>query len=353
MYPLALLGPGDVSRRDLRQRYERSTGVAEVGQTDGVPGRLRGRRSSGQFDGDIGRGCGYHRFDHVAGLRRAGRDRCDFDLRNRDAHSHRVDARIPGVALVLVDQHEAAWIAKSRHGGDGIDALERRDHCAVGKRKLVLLLELTGVVHFVDGHLPLLNRHDPGVRDPLDVTFTQLMLHQALAVAHATQTHVPDIGFARHIGHGDLVAYLSLAQVGLDDHCSLIGRPEAAGAGGGADDHRAGVLDEFLVARPCARRVILAANRLRVSVGSETRYLLEGQPRAGRDHQVVVCEFVAIVETDGLVLGIDGGHRVDKPLNALAFQWLLHFDPRLRGRAPANRDPGVGWREFEIRPLAY
>ena len=43
--PFALRRPVDVARRDLRLRQEGDAGIAEIRETDGVPGRLRRRRS--------------------------------------------------------------------------------------------------------------------------------------------------------------------------------------------------------------------------------------------------------------------------------------------------------------------
>ena len=129
-----------------------------------------------------------------------------------------------------------------------------------------------------------------------------------------------DVGFARHVGHRHAVADLALAQVGVEDHRGLVGRAEAARPRRSADDDRARVLDELLVALPSLRRVVLAADGLREAVGTQARDFLERQARAGRDHQVVVGEFLAIVERELRYFGVDCGDRVDEPLDALAFR---------------------------------
>ena len=250
VYPLAPFRPGHVAGRDLGQRHEGDPRVAEIGQADGIPGRLRCRRATGDGGGDILADGRHHGFDHVAGLRRTGADGRDLHRGNRDAHAGRVDFRVPRAALVRVDQYEAPRIAQSGHGSHGIHAAEGGQDHAVGKRQFVAAQGLSLVVHFIGKDLSRLDPGDLRVGHPLDVPLAQLRLHQSLAVADAPKAHVADIGLRGDVGHGDPVAELPLPQVRIQDHGELVGRSEAARTRRRADDDGARRLQEFLVAVP-------------------------------------------------------------------------------------------------------
>src|SRR5690625_3943603 len=49
MHPFALARPGDIARRNLRQRHKRHAGITHVGQAQGVPGGFGGGRPAFQF----------------------------------------------------------------------------------------------------------------------------------------------------------------------------------------------------------------------------------------------------------------------------------------------------------------
>src|SRR5690606_34953446 len=51
--PLADLGPGDIARRDVRQRHEGRAGIAHVGQADRVPGAFEVRHLALKFGLDV------------------------------------------------------------------------------------------------------------------------------------------------------------------------------------------------------------------------------------------------------------------------------------------------------------
>ncbi len=140
-----------------------------------------------------------------------------------------------------------------------------------------------------------------GVGDPLDVVAAQLGLEHRLAVAHATQAQVADVRLAGDEGDRHLVAQLAPAQVGVEDEGELVGRAEAAGHRHRADDHRAGVLEEFLVLGPEGFGVVDGADRVRVAaVRPGARHFVEAELGSGGDDQVVVGQAVAAVEFEAV-----------------------------------------------------
>ena len=98
--------------------------------------------------------------------------------------------------------------------------------------------------------------------------------------------------------------------------------------------------------------MILAAHRLREAVGTQARHLLEGETRTGRDDEIVVGQFLAVIERELGVLGIDLGDGIDQPIDPFVLERPLHRHLGLLGSAPADGDPGIRGRELEIRPCA-
>ena len=349
MHPLALLEPGHIARRNLRDRNEGSTGVAHVGQADGVPGRAGVRFTAIQLVGDVVHDGSHHGLDHVTGFRRARGYRSGFNRRNGDTDTGRVDVLVGRVAMEFVHHDEAARVAQPFDIGHGIDALEGRQHHVELEFDLVLLDHLAGGIQFIDVHLAVLDLGGLGVGDPVDVMVAQLGFEHGLGIAHAAETKMTDIGFGGHIGHRELVAYLALAQVGVDDEGKLVGRAEAAGKGHGADDDRAWLFQGFLVFLIGLFGVIHGADGIGVTaVGTGTLDLLEGEARAGDDDEVVVFDMVAIVEGQLVAVGIDLGDSAVDEVDALALEVGLDREGDRLAIAPAHGNPGVGRRELEV-----
>src|SRR5574340_1650928 len=192
-----------------------------------VPGGLLGRFAAVKHGTDVVRRGGDHGFDHVAGLRRAGRHRSGFDRRDGDAHAHRIHVGELRVALEGVDRDEAARVGEPLDAEHRVDALERRQHHRVGERQFVLLDDLALVVVLGDEHLAGLDLGDLGIADPLDVTVAHDRLHHALGIADAAQPQMTDVGLGGNVGHGHAVANLAPAQIGVHDHRELVRRTVA------------------------------------------------------------------------------------------------------------------------------
>ncbi len=120
----------------------------------------------------------------------------------------------------------------------------------------------------------------------------ELGLHEPLAVAHAAQAHVADVGLGRDVGHRHAVADLATAQVRVEDHRGLVRGPVEARTLRRADDDRARVLHEPLV-RVRRRARARACTPTACAPWAEPRHFLERELRPGRDHQVVVRERAA------------------------------------------------------------
>src|SRR5690606_7904491 len=187
VHPLALLRPRHVARRHLRQGDESDARISHVGQADRVPGRGCGGRLTVELGRDVADDRRNHRLDHIAGLRRAGRNGRLFDGRDRNAYSSRVDVRITRAALMLVDQDEAARVDESLDVAHGGDAAKRgQEH----REALLDPLRFDRVASLVmDGERDAVRVHgvDLRVRDPLDVVLAELGLEQALRIADAAE----------------------------------------------------------------------------------------------------------------------------------------------------------------------
>src|SRR5690606_38033548 len=178
----------------------------------------------------------HHGFDHVAGFRGTGRHRGRLDRRQRYANPGSIDVAVTRVALVLIDQNEAAGIAQA------FDVSHRRNvatgwqqHGEAMVQALRFDRSSTLVVHchiYVTG----IDGIDLCIGNPLDVPLPELRFHQALRVADPAEPHVPDVRLARHEGYRHLVPDTALAQVLVQDQRELVSRAEATGALHGADD---------------------------------------------------------------------------------------------------------------------
>ncbi len=82
-----------------------------------------------------------------------------------------------------------------------------------------------------------------------------------------------------------------------------------------------------------------------MSLGSETRHLVERQFRTGRDDQVIVGNGRAVIQLDAVLLRVHlpGAFRLQR--NAAALEHGGEVDGDVVAVTPADRDPGVGWYE--------
>ena len=145
MHPIAAARPVDVARRNLRQRDEGDAAVAEIGEADRVPGRHLRRLGPSASASMLCAVAVHHRFDHEAGLRHADRHRRRLVGRDRDADADREDVAIGRVALMLVDEHEAARVGEARDplavvALEAVDAAEAGDEHRELRGQLVRLL---------------------------------------------------------------------------------------------------------------------------------------------------------------------------------------------------------------------
>ncbi len=242
-------------------------------------------------------------------------------------------------ALVLVDQHEAARIAQALHGRHGIDALEGRQQHRELERQRMGFFVGAGFVALHHMHHALFNLADLGIDDPFDVALAHLAFHQAFGIAHAAQAHVADVRLAGYEGHRHLVAQLALAQVGIEDHDELVGRPEAAGALHRADHDRSGILQEFLIVFPCFTGMRRGADRLReTALRTGARHLFEGQARTGADQQIVVSMHVAVFGFHGIGFGIEFADPARHEMDVLLVQVFAGIQGDL-SRPRASRPP--------------
>src|ERR1039457_6340230 len=98
--------------------------------------------------------------------------------------------------------------------------------------------------------------------------------------------------------------------------------------------------------------MILTANGLRESVGAQTRYFFESEARTGRDDEVVITQFLPIIELKLGMLSGDLSDGIDQPIDAFVIEGRLHRYLSLLGGAPPLCDPGVRGSELEIRLCA-
>ena len=152
------------------------------------------RRLALQQRADVHRRRGDHRFDHETGLRHADGDRRRADRGDRHADADAEHVRERRIALVLVDDDEAAGIGQLLDASDRADAAERGQHHRIGERQFVGLADRAVVGDLLDRHFALLDILDAGVGDPLDVLLAHLAFEQALGVADAVEAEVADIG---------------------------------------------------------------------------------------------------------------------------------------------------------------
>ena len=255
------------------------------------------------------------------------------------------------IALVLVDDDEAARVGELLDAPDGADAAERGQHHRIGKRQFVGLADRAVVRDFLDRHLALLDVLDAGVGDPLDMLLAHLAFEQSLGIADPVEAEMTDIGFGCHKGHGDAVAELAAAQFGFQDEQELVGRAETGCALHRADHDRPRIGGELLEGFLRVRGVIDVADRLRMAVGPEPRNLVEGEFRPGRDHQIIVVDRAAVGKFDTVFRRMHARRALGQQADALLLHDVDEVDLDIGPLAPADRDPGIGRDEVIDRPL--
>ncbi len=179
MHPGAFRRPVHVARRDLRLGDEGDAAVTEIGEADGVPGRLRARFLPAQQCADIVGRRRHHALDHEAGLRHADRHRRRPGRRDRDAHADAEHVAPGRVALVLVHQHEAARVDELLDPAHRRHAAERRQHHGERERQVVRGAQRAVLGDLLHRHRGGLGALQPRVGDPLDVAAAELALHAA------------------------------------------------------------------------------------------------------------------------------------------------------------------------------
>ena len=155
--------------------------------------------------------------------------------------------RVFGVALVLVDEDEAARIDQPVDAADGRRRRGRPE--ASWKRQRAVRGSTFGLPASSTSSTCII----AGSTDVTLALVTHLMWRsrislssKRLGVADPVEAEMADIGLGGDEGHGHAVADLAAAQLGIEDEGELVGRAEAGGALHGADDDGAGVLAEGL-----------------------------------------------------------------------------------------------------------
>ena len=78
------------------------------------------------------------------------------------------------------------------------------------------------------------------------MTVAKLRLEELLRVANTVEAKMADVGFGGDEVHRHLVADLAFLEFGIEDENVLVGGAEARCHRCGADNDRAGIVDEFL-----------------------------------------------------------------------------------------------------------
>src|SRR5690606_11321114 len=253
-----------------------------------------------------------------------------------------IDVAVTRVALVLIDQHEAAGIAQA------LDVSHRRNAAKGWQQHGEAMVEAlrfdrssTLVVHchiYVTG----IDGIDLCIGNPLDVPLPELRFHRALRVADPAEPHVPDVRLARHEGYRHLVPDTALAQVLVQDQRELVSRAEATGALHGADDDGTRVRDELLIPFPRILGMIERTDRDGVAgLPPEARDLVESEFRAGGQYQVVVFQLTAAGEDELVPVGLDPLNRLSDEVDARTFELGPEFRHDFRLLAPPHGHPWV------------
>ncbi|MPL80122.1 hypothetical protein SDC9_26015 [bioreactor metagenome] len=351
VHPFALRRPVHVARRDLRLRHEDDALIAEIGEADRVPGADLVGLAAAHEIADVMRSGGDHRLDHEAGLRHPHRHRGRADRRDRDADADAEDIAVFRVALILVDNHEAARVHQPLEPDQRRDAAEGGQHHRIAEGHLLHRLHRTVVGDLLDGHLAVLDLLHLARGHPLDVLVAQVRFHQPLGVAHPVEAEMADIGLRGDEGHRHLIADLRLAQRGVEDEAEFVGRSIAACALHRADDDRAGLFAEALEGGAGLLGMVNMADRLGETLGAEPLDLVEGQFGAGGDDDVVVGDRTAVDQLDAVLLGVQAGRGDGDEVDVLARHRRRQVDRDVLAVAPADGDPGVRGHEMVLRVL--
>ncbi len=212
----------------------------------------------------------------------------------------------------------------------------------------MLLDDFAAFVVFIDEHFSGFDLGYFGVRDPLDVPIAEFVFEQTAGIADAAQAQMADIGFAGDEGHWDLIADIVFAQRRVEDRGIFVSRSETTGKLHSADHDRAGVGEQFLEIGIGFLGVVDGAHRLgETTRRAGARDFIEGQPWPGGDEQIIVADFLTILE-DQLVRGrVDLLHPAGDEVDAMFFQHRFKWQRDGLAGAPADRKPGIGRGELE------
>ena len=167
-------------------------------------------------------------------------------------------------------------------------------------------------------------------------------------VADAAEAEVAEERLRRDERDRHAVCEAGLAELVAGVEQELVGRAEARAALRGADDDRAGVLQEALPGVAREDRVVEVADRLRVAaLGAESSDLLEREARAGRDHEPVVGELPIAGDHDPSLQVEAVGGRVHER-DPLALEHRRELERDIGGAALAERQPDQRGDEREV-----
>src|SRR5690554_4288732 len=110
--PFAFRRPVHVAWRELWLSDEGDTAIAEIRKADGVPACFGCRLLAFENCSEVKGGCRHHTFDHEAGFRHADRYGGRTCGRYGDTYAEREDFREGRIALMLVNDDEAARIGQ-------------------------------------------------------------------------------------------------------------------------------------------------------------------------------------------------------------------------------------------------
>src|SRR5690606_2909438 len=244
--PFAFRRPVHVAWRELWLSDEGDTAIAEIRKADGVPACFGCRLLAFENCSEVKGGCRHHTFDHEAGFRHADRYGGRTCGRYGDTYAEREDFREGRIALMLVNDDEAARIGQPFDIANGGHSPESGKHHRIAERQVVRVLERAALVHFLYMHHAGLDAGHARVGDPFDVTVAHFAFEQGLGIADAVQAEMADIGLWRYIGHRHLVTDFAATKLGIEDHREFISRAIARRALNRTHDNRAGIFDKCI-----------------------------------------------------------------------------------------------------------
>ncbi len=95
------------------------------------------------------------------------------------------------------------------------------------------------------------------------------------------------------------------------------------------------------------------ADRLRIAIGSQAFYGIEGEFWTGSNHQKIIVEHPAITQLNLIAFRVEplGASTIES--DALAFQVGLHLEFNRLALAPVDGYPRVGRQEMEGTGIGY